>query len=417
MEFGNLIAGSEVRNGVITDLRRKHGEQIDEKKLKVEILRFEKPDYHGVLSPDQIREFAAYDSAGDSLRVKVAAFRKLGVEVTDRDILPQEIPEEEFQKMIDGFNADSSITSIIIQNPVPEELQAIVKRIAPEKDLDALSGRPGRFITPATSEGIFRVMEPFARGKNIGSAGVIPQAEAAVRMIEGFAQDDVAVAVVGAEGFVGRGVVGRLKELKIRYIAIDQRYPDYSENSLMQVRDADIVISTVGQPGILDERHLTPYHRLVVDCGYVPQENGEKLGDVARSAYRIPQNITPVPNGTGPIEMAVLMERIVEQYINPNLERWKLENFYPIAFLSRQEIAQLQRQWAAEIGAIAKDYFDQVISPADRTSVVQNHLVLDTIDGLNSGDRQPWQEIEKHIEQVVRERPQDRSPPSRGIGR
>jgi methylenetetrahydrofolate dehydrogenase (NADP+) / methenyltetrahydrofolate cyclohydrolase len=326
MKFGKQIKGGEIRNGVLADLREKYGEQIDAKKLKVEILRFEKPEFGDFPSSGERNLLSAYDSAGDSLRVKVAAFRKLGVEVPEREMLLQEMPEEEFQKMIDGFNADPSVTSIIIQNPVPEEFQAIVKRIAPEKDIDALSGRPGKFTTPATSEAISRVVKPFASGKKVESAEANPQAEAVVRMVEAFIQDDVIVAVVGAEGFVGRGVVEQLRELNIACILIDRRYSDYAEDSLMQVREADIVITTVGQPGILDERHLTPYHRLVVDCGYVPQEDGQKLGDVARSAYGIPQNITPVPNGTGPVEMAVLMERIIEQNIDPDLERWKLED-------------------------------------------------------------------------------------------
>jgi methylenetetrahydrofolate dehydrogenase (NADP+) / methenyltetrahydrofolate cyclohydrolase len=343
MKFGNQITGRNVCNKTIEDLRERYGEQIDAKKLKVEILRFEKPNYRGILTSVQARESAAYDSAGDSLRVKVAAFRKLGVEVPEREILARKLSSKEFQKMIDGFNADPSVSAIIIQNPVPRKFQAIVERIAPEKDIDALSGRPGKFTMPATSEAISRVVKPFASGKKAESIEANPQAEAVVRMVEAFIRDDVVVAVVGAEGFVGRGVVKRLRELNIKYILIDRRYPDYGEEALLQVREADIVVTTVGQPGILDERHLTPYHRLVVDCGYVPQEDGQKLGDVARSAYGIPQNITPVPNGTGPIEMAVLMERIVEQNIDPNLERWKLEDHHEVKFLTRQQVEEYLR--------------------------------------------------------------------------
>ncbi|MBW4528396.1 MAG: hypothetical protein KME18_24990 [Phormidium tanganyikae FI6-MK23] len=344
-QWGNRIRGGDIRTQVRERLLREYDDELAAKHLKVEILRFAAPEYESPLTQGQQLTIGAYEAAEDSRRVKTASFRALGVEVPEREFLPQDISEEEFQNLIDELNRDPSVNAIIVQYPVPDGFANIVTRIAPEKDLDALSSSATLFTTPATSEGIFRVLEPFTDRTNafVSSEANAPdvQAEAIVRVIEAFVEDDVTVAVVGAREFVGRGVTQLLNDRNISYIAIDQRDENFQAADLLRVREADIVVSATGQPGILDERHLTPFHRLVVDCGYVPMGD-EKLGDIAKSAVTIPQNITPVPNGTGPIEMAILMERIVRKEIDPNLTPWRLQDYQSIHYYDRVTLGQKQ---------------------------------------------------------------------------
>ena len=117
--------------------------------------------------------------------------------------------------------------------------------------------------------------------------------------------------MVGARGFVGRGVVRLLNDRGLDVEQIDLG------DDLHRVTRADIVVSTAGNPHLLTAEHIRPYHRLVVDSGFTPQADGSVTGDVHPAAARLPQNITPVPGGVGPIEMAVLMDRIVRQEANP----------------------------------------------------------------------------------------------------
>lgn len=73
---------------------------------------------------------------------------------------------------------------------------------------------------------------------------------------------------------------------------LDQRDPGFQLQDLLRVGDADVVVSVTGQPELLDERHLTPFHRVVVDSGYVPL--GDRLyRDIRQSATSISQNYTP----------------------------------------------------------------------------------------------------------------------------
>jgi hypothetical protein len=82
----------------------------------------------------------------------------------------------------------------------------------------------------------------------------------------------------------------------------------------------------------LDERHIKPSHKLVIDCtfaidGLTLDEKPNIKGDVARSAYDIPQFITPVPGGIGPMEMAVLLERfIIQEFPSLQIEPWQLKS-------------------------------------------------------------------------------------------
>jgi hypothetical protein len=97
--------------------------------------------------------------------------------------------------------------------------------------------------------------------------------------------------------------------------------------------DADIIIiaSTTGAANSLNEEYILPHHKLVIDCGFAPMLIDGKMvvdGDVSKSAYSIPQFITPVPGGIGPMEMAVLGERftnkiLVEANLSP-LKPWQL---------------------------------------------------------------------------------------------
>ncbi len=82
------------------------------------------------------------------------------------------------------------------------------------------------------------------------------------------------------------------------------------------------MVSATGVQELLDERHLLPKHRLVVDAGFVPTSEQQILGDVKRSAYNIPQNLTPVPGGVGPLQMATLLERLVTVATGRDIEKW-----------------------------------------------------------------------------------------------
>ncbi|MFE7948662.1 tetrahydrofolate dehydrogenase/cyclohydrolase catalytic domain-containing protein [Streptomyces sp. NPDC057426] len=228
-----------------------------------------------------------------SAEQKVKSFEHLGFQA-DHVVLPPHVSREQFAGLLDNYSTDPDTRAVIVQFPPPAALRAhVAHHLDPAKDIDALLKDRSPYPACATAEGIYRVAEPFAT-------------------------DNPRIAVVGSKGFVGQGVMSMLHADGHDPMALD--YGDKLEH----VRDADIVISVTGNPGILTPDHIQPHHRVVIDSGFVPQADGSVRGDVRPEAYGIPQNLTPVPGGIGPVEMATLMERIIRQEVDPNVTPWKV---------------------------------------------------------------------------------------------
>ncbi|MET9845028.1 tetrahydrofolate dehydrogenase/cyclohydrolase catalytic domain-containing protein [Streptomyces ossamyceticus] len=240
-----------------------------------------------------------------SAEQKVKSFEHLGFQA-DHVVMPPGTTRAQFAEVLERANQDPRTRAIIVQFPPPAHLQPLVQRMDPAKDIDALTKGRSPYNACATAEGICRVVEPFAK-------------------------DDPVIAVVGSKGFVGQGVVTTLREQGHRLMELD------AGDDLRRVRDADIVVSVTGNPGILGPDHLRPHHRLVVDSGFVPQADGSVKGDVQRAAYDIPQHLTPVPGGIGPVEMATLMERVVRREVDPDAPSWKVD---ARPYLTKEQLTQ-----------------------------------------------------------------------------
>ena len=303
---------------------------------QITIIRFSPPE--GELDPIQL---AKYEAARFSTEHKVKTFAALGCKV-NQHYLDYYTSPNTFQAILKQANDDS--VGIIVQNPFADRLQSSLKLIDFEKDLDGMRGDNPYFFVSATSETIFRIVEPFV-------------------------QENDVVAVVGARGFVGGGVVRLLEEQGINTLGLD--YGD----DLLQTRKANIVVSATGVPELLDERHITPEHRLVVDSGFVPLADSQILGDVNRSAYDIPQNITPVPGGVGPFQMATLMERLVTQVTGQEIERWQC----PIPSKKEQSIAQKSIETPGQIW----ERYQQSINIKDPNEQIQAIASQMFLDGVN----------------------------------
>lgn len=284
-EADNLISGRQILR-TVHDLYAGYREPMATLGRRATILRVE------AAAHDPVDWRARANASRISAEQKVANFTRIGLGV-DHLVLPAHVTPAQFAAAIERANVDPAVTAIIVQQPVPARLRQFVQDIAPQKDIDALTEGSDQQVC-ATAEGIWRVVQPFSH-------------------------DAPAIAVVGARGFVGHGVVSRLAEHGHAPLLLDLG------DDLGAVRDADIVISVTGSPGLLGPEHLRPHQRLVVDSGFVPLPEGGVAGDVSPAAAGIPQNITPVPGGIGPVEMAVLVERAIRKELKPDLAPWQYQ--------------------------------------------------------------------------------------------
>jgi methylenetetrahydrofolate dehydrogenase (NADP+) / methenyltetrahydrofolate cyclohydrolase len=250
---------------------------------KVTIVRFEPPN-----DIDEVI-WAKHEAARYSTEAKQRTFESMGCHVDVR-LLSSQTTLRAFEAVLVESNLDSNVLGVIVQNPIPLDLQGSLALLSPEKDLDGMNPGHPFFRVSATSETIFRLLYAFADRES-------------------------PVAVVGARGFVGAGVVQLLRQAQIPCIPLDMG------DDLLKTNDASIIVSATGVAEILDERHINSEHRLVVDAGFVPTSHRGILGDVNRSAYDLPQSISPVPGGIGSMQMATLLERAI-QVLGGRIEPW-----------------------------------------------------------------------------------------------
>ena len=224
-------------------------------------------------------------------QVYVGSKRKLSEEAGIRSIhheLDASAAPERLLELIDELSADDAVDGILVQLPLPDhhDQDAVVARIAPEKDVDGLTatsagllaqGRPG--LVPCTPQGVMRLLE--VAGAEVEGAEVV---------------------VVGRSILVGRPLASLLLNASATVTVCHSRTRD-----LPQVTSrADVLVAAVGSPRTIRAEMVKP-GATVIDVG-VNRTDGGLVGDVDFESVReVAGAITPVPGGVGPMTIAMLL--------------------------------------------------------------------------------------------------------------
>jgi methylenetetrahydrofolate dehydrogenase (NADP+)/methenyltetrahydrofolate cyclohydrolase len=223
--------------------------------------------------------------------VYVGSKRKLSEEVGIRSIhhgLDAPAPPEQLLELVDELGADDAVDGILVQLPLPDhhDQDAVIARIAPEKDVDGLTatsagllaqGRPG--LVPCTPQGVMRLVEV---------AGVEVEGAEAV--------------VVGRSILVGRPLAGLLVNASATVTVCHSRTRELAEVTSR----ADVLVAAVGSPRMIGAE-MVKAGATVIDVGTNRTEGG-LVGDVDFEAVReVAGAITPVPGGVGPMTIAMLL--------------------------------------------------------------------------------------------------------------
>lgn len=216
----------------------------------------------------------------------------LGIDV-EHFALPLGSTTEELLHVIDAVNARHDLHGCLLLRPLPEEIDeaAVCDALAPEKDIDGMSPR---------SLGALFVGD---------RAAFAPcTAQACVELL-----DHYRLPLAGLHAVVlGRSlVVGRpLGQLLLQRDATVTVCHSKTRDLPALCRSADLLISAVGQPGLVDAGCLRA-GQIVLDVGTTMQ--GDRLlGDVnANDADAIVRAWSPVPGGVGAVTTAVLLRNLV----------------------------------------------------------------------------------------------------------
>ncbi|SDN81880.1 bifunctional methylenetetrahydrofolate dehydrogenase/methenyltetrahydrofolate cyclohydrolase [Lentzea jiangxiensis] len=224
---------------------------------------------------------------------KHRACEKVGIKSIRRD-LPESTTQEELEAVIDELNANPEVTAYIVQLPLPGHLNAnaILERIDPAKDGDGLHPvNLGKLVLgeeaalPATPRGIVELLRRYD----------VPLAGANVT-------------VVGRGVTVGRPI-GLLLTRRSENATVTLCHTG-TKDLAAEVRRADIVIAGAGSPGLITADMVKP-GAAVVDVGITRTEAG-LVGDVAPEVREVAGWLAPIPGGSGPMTVAMLLTNTVE---------------------------------------------------------------------------------------------------------
>jgi methylenetetrahydrofolate dehydrogenase (NADP+) / methenyltetrahydrofolate cyclohydrolase len=208
--------------------------------------------------------------------------------------LAETTSEIELKTLIDALNHDETIDGILLQLPLPNHINSdlMLEYIAPDKDVDGFHAyNIGRL---AQRRPLLRPCTPYGVMKMLDSIKTVYKNRHAV--------------VVGASNIVGRPMALELL-LAGCTITVCHRF---TENLGEYVKQADILVSAAGKPGIIKGEWIKP-GATVIDVGINRMENGGITGDVEfQTASERAAWITPVPGGVGPMTVATLLKNTLE---------------------------------------------------------------------------------------------------------
>lgn len=206
--------------------------------------------------------------------------------------LPADITQSALEAVLDELAADSAVSGILLQLPVPKHLDttALLARIPASKDVDGLT---------VTNAGLL------ARGR----VGLVPCTPGGVMRL----LDEYGVALSGADAVViGRSeLVGRpMAQLLLQRDATVTQCHSRTKDLTAVCRRADVIVVAAGVPGILGGDAVMP-GATVIDVGIHRTPDG-LTGDVRFAEVEpVAGLLTPVPGGVGPMTIAMLLANTV----------------------------------------------------------------------------------------------------------
>jgi methylenetetrahydrofolate dehydrogenase (NADP+) / methenyltetrahydrofolate cyclohydrolase len=226
--------------------------------------------------------------------VYISAKHKAATEagIDARDVrLPDDTTEEDVLSLVADLNADAEVDGILVQLPLPSQMDEtkVTYAVAPLKDVDGFHpvnagnlylGTP--IHVPATPSGCMELLAAY---------DVEPSGKEAV--------------VIGRSEIVGRPMAMLLMHANATVTVCHSRTADLASH----VRRADIVVAAVGRPGIVTPEMVKP-GAAVLDVGLTRTEEGIR-GDVDPAVAEVAGHLTPMPGGTGPMTIAMLLRSAV----------------------------------------------------------------------------------------------------------
>jgi methylenetetrahydrofolate dehydrogenase (NADP+)/methenyltetrahydrofolate cyclohydrolase len=193
-------------------------------------------------------------------------------------------------EIIQKFNNDKNIHGIIVQQPLPSkiELKKITNAIYPKKDVDGFN--ESSYFQMPIAMAVLKILQETCNCN---------QFDKWLRSKK--------IAIIGKGETGGGPLIQMFQKMKINPIIIDSK----TKNPKILTRDADILISAVGKPNIV-KKDMLKNGAILIGLGIFRGKDGKLHGDYEENDVKnIVSFYTPVPGGTGPINVTMLLTNLV----------------------------------------------------------------------------------------------------------
>ena len=224
---------------------------------------------------------------------KSKACEEIGIKFEEY-LLDENITQKELINLIEKLNKDNTIHGILLQSPIPEQLDIneAFRKILPEKDVDGFNPvNVGKLVlnqdtfVSCTPYGIMKMFEAYnidLTGKN--------------------------VTIIGRSNIVGKPLIQCCLNKNATVTICHSKTKDLKEHT----KKADILIVAIGKSKFITE-DMVKKDAIVIDVGINRDENGKLTGDVDfENVEKKASFITPVPGGVGPMTIAMLMNNVLK---------------------------------------------------------------------------------------------------------
>ena len=226
------------------------------------------------------------------VRNKMLACERLGIH-SKTITLPADVTQKNLESTIKIENKDQSIHGILVQLPLPSNLdsESALDLISPEKDVDGFNNiNIGKLM-----RGLETTIACTPKGaiNMIKSTGIDISGKEAV--------------IVGRSNIVGKPMAMLLMQENATVTVCHSKTKDLKSHT----KNADILVAAIGKPNFITVDMVKP-GAIVIDVG-INRVNGKLCGDVDfEHVKEVAGAITPVPGGVGKMTIAMLMENTVQ---------------------------------------------------------------------------------------------------------
>ncbi len=227
------------------------------------------------------------------VRNKSRACEDVGIEYQEF-LLDDKITQKDLIELIKKLNEDETINGILLQSPIPSNLDIneAFRTISPEKDVDGFNPvNVGKLVlnqdtfVSCTPYGIMKMFEEYnidLNGKN--------------------------VVILGRSNIVGKPLIHCCLNRNATVTTCHSKTQNIKEIT----KNADILISAIGKAHFVTV-DMVKENSIIIDVGINRLDNGKITGDVDfENVKEKAEYITPVPGGVGPMTIAMLMNNVIK---------------------------------------------------------------------------------------------------------